>query len=64
MDNSQLDSTWASKQAVGTYFWFASTWWYHQRYFVKSKNALNLAFFSCGAFFASIALTTALSNDS
>ena len=63
MDHNKVDATWASKQAFGTYIWVASTWWYHQRHFLKSKNALNLAFFSGATFFGSIALTTMISTN-
>ena len=40
-----VDAQFVNHQAMGTYLWISSTWWYHQRYFKSSKNALNLAFF-------------------
>ena len=57
-----LTSTYASQQALGTYTWIAGTWWYHQKYFVHKKNALNLAFFSVFSLFAGVTLSSFMSK--
>ena len=62
MDDS-LTTSYASKQAFGTYTWIAGTWWFHQKYFVHKKNALNLAFFSGFSFFVGIGVATMLSKS-
>ena len=63
MDTSNLEQAWPSKQAFSTYIWIASTWWYYNKHYLKSRNALNLAFFSAGTFFGSIFIRSFLSSS-
>ena len=62
MDEFDADPNWAAKNAFGSYFWISTTWWYHQKFFTKNKNALNLAFFSAGSFISSVFLVTMMST--